>query len=117
MTIVNLPDGLFNHCPLGKGNGTPVPTIATLDDAFAAAALDAETVGPYAIEDPDTDLAQSRHCVWVPPVYLPLVLGAWLTPQRLWNTLRRGYPPERSYRLLRLPPRLDSSRMHHASKR
>jgi hypothetical protein len=64
-----------------------VPTLAAIDVLVNSMAAEAHYLGPYPDYAPDTEIIRVRVCVWAPPKYVPLILGARLTPREAWTTL------------------------------
>jgi hypothetical protein len=59
------------------------PDTASMADAWGAAP-DARTLGPFIPNAPNTVLTRTRGLMVVPQPYVPLVLGATLTPREAW---------------------------------
>jgi hypothetical protein len=64
-----------------------VPTPVTIDTVFAAEPA-ATLLGPYAQGEQGTELIKVRRTCFVPPKYVPLFLGAPLTPREAWERVR-----------------------------
>jgi hypothetical protein len=64
-----------------------VPTPVTIDTVFATEPA-AILLGPYAQGEPGTELIKVRRTCFVPPKYVPLFLGAPLTPREAWERVR-----------------------------
>ena len=72
---------------------TPVvaPTFTSLATAFAQD-RELETVGPYSVSDPDTEVTTTRKMMYLPPKYAAIALAALaqdipLTPRVAWERI------------------------------
>jgi hypothetical protein len=72
----------FNRAP-----DINVPTAEYLD-ALLQGQADLQTVGPFPVGDPDTEILQVRNTVFIPSRYMPLFLDDELTPRTAWERLR-----------------------------
>jgi len=64
-----------------------VGTAATIDTALAGDP-DAIFLGPYDDADAGTELIRVRRTCYVPPSYVPLLLGGPMSPRDAWQVLR-----------------------------
>jgi hypothetical protein len=64
-----------------------VLTPVTIDTMYATQ-LEATILGPYAQGKPGTELIKVQRTCFVPPKYVPLFLGAPLTPREAWERVR-----------------------------
>ena len=74
-----------NHFSRVQGE-TRVLTTQALNQHWAGNPLD-PLVGPHADDEPNTELVYTRHCMYVPHKYTPLVIGVSLTPREAWERL------------------------------
>jgi len=82
-SYVRVPDNMFEVF----GDTVRVPTVATMGASVAAMAAGVHFLGPYPAGTADTEVVRTRISVWIPPRYVPLVLGAHLSPKELWETV------------------------------
>ena len=64
-----------------------VPTVAHMDVALAALAVDVHVAGPFVAGEADTEIISSRRAIPVPHVYVPLVYNRTHTPREAWTQL------------------------------
>lgn len=69
-----------------NGGAIQVPTLANLDALFDGGP-DVEVVGPYAANEVGTELIRTRNVMFVPPRYIPTLLGQSLTPRQAYLRL------------------------------
>jgi hypothetical protein len=62
------------------------PDVASMTDAWTANPQ-AQFLGPFDADAPNTILLRIRHLMIVPPSYVPLMLGTTLTPREAWLRL------------------------------
>ena len=75
-------DSYFNQV-----GDTQVPTSAYMDQLLAAdPAL--QQVGPFAAGTADTEVVNTRYCMFIPNPYLTMLLDDCLTPREAWMQLR-----------------------------
>jgi hypothetical protein len=82
ITIIMPPD--FLHA----ANVVQVPTVAKLQQLLQDDP-DAQSVGPFAAGDDDTEPVHVRKCVWIPNRYALLIFGDGVSPRVAWE---RIYP-------------------------
>ena len=64
-------------------NFLDVGTVALIDDAFAVDP-NVQMVGPFAIGDAGTERVRVRRSVYVPPMFVSLLLDEEMTPRDAW---------------------------------
>jgi hypothetical protein len=77
---------------LHAANVVQVPTVAKLQQLLQDDP-DAQSVGPFAAGDDDTEPVHVRKCVWIPNRYALLVFGDEASPRVAWE---RIYPVVRA---------------------
>jgi hypothetical protein len=80
ITIIMPPD--FLHA----ANVVQVPTVAKLQQLLQDDP-DAQSVGPFAAGDDDTEPVHVRKCVWIPNRYALLVFGDGASPRVAWEII------------------------------
>jgi hypothetical protein len=104
--IVNPWDGNVYGFATDLGPGNQITTVQWPEDVFHLSAADvyvkedvasmaealtknggAASLGPYVVADPNVEVVHTRMMMVVPHPYVPLVLGASLTPREAWMRL------------------------------
>jgi hypothetical protein len=72
--------------PYTRTAPSTVPTLATMDAAWTNAG-GTDTIGPLALNDPDTEQLRAQFLCPIPHCYVPLCLSRSYTPQSFWTDI------------------------------
>jgi hypothetical protein len=121
--IVTPWDGNVYGFATDLGPGNQITTVQWPEDAFHLSAADvfvkdvasmaealtenggAASLGPYVVANPNVEVVRTRMMMVVPHPYVPLVLGASLTPREAWMRLSTAITADN--RMVACAPLLD----------
>jgi hypothetical protein len=70
--------------PFGRTAPTTVPSLAHMDAAWTTA-IGNDVLGPFVVNDPDTEQVRARYLCPIPHHYVSLCLGRTYTPRAFWT--------------------------------